>query len=101
MIYKARMLEKLQDSMASVKKVKDNLPPSFDKFLKLDLEKESLDFEVRVVWIVPTRELKAPKKRYDTGMEFVDLKADQGEIIKRYIQNNVSSAAGEKNILSK
>jgi hypothetical protein len=59
--------------------------------VKLDFsEKHEMDCEAKVVWIVPTREAKSTKKRFDTGLEFVGLEADQLAILRSFIQKSVS-----------
>lgn len=68
------------------------LDRAFDKFetckvrLFLGSKKEPIECEGRVVWIVPTREVKAKKTQYDTGIEFVGLKEDESKKISQYLQ---------------
>ena len=95
MIYKARMLEKLQYSRASVKKVKDNLPPSFDKFLKLDLEKDgiykNIEFAIQNIIdicaiLVKEHELPIPKEEADIFRELEVHKILSKSVISAIIQ---------------
>lgn len=59
--------------------------------VKLDLsEKQAMDCEAKVVWIVPTREVKSTKKRFDTGLEFVGLEPEQLSALRSFIQKSVS-----------
>ena len=47
----------------------------------------------KVVWIVPTREGKSSKKRFDTGLEFVGLKPEQLVRLRSYIEKSVQNSA--------
>ena len=58
--------------------------------LRLDLNEKEVDCEAKVVWIVPTREVKSTKKRFDTGLEFVGLEPEQLTLLRSYIQKSVS-----------
>src|SRR5262245_42535232 len=64
--------------------------------LRLDVNaKHDLECEGKIVWIVPTRDSKSSKKRYDTGIEFTGLEPDQLEKLRKYIENNHKKAAAK------
>lgn len=46
----------------------------------------------KVVWIVPTRDSKNSKKRFDTGIEFQGLEPEQAAELKAFIEKEVAAA---------
>lgn len=54
--------------------------------LHLEDKKPSLDCRGKIVWAVPTGEIKNPKKKYDTGIEFVELEPAGGQRIRDFIE---------------
>lgn len=57
--------------------------------LYLDEKKPSIDCNGKVVWAVPTQALKSAKKRFDTGIEFLDLDAPSAQRIRDFIEAHV------------
>jgi len=55
--------------------------------LKLNIAETNLDIQCtgRVAWIVPTRGAKEKKSRYDTGIEFVDLKEESEAKLRSFL----------------
>ncbi len=56
--------------------------------LRLELDKNLPRIECagKVVWIIPRREPLGQKKRYDTGIEFQEMKPEDREKIRFFIQ---------------
>lgn len=73
------------------------LDKSLERFskcrVKLDLKGKAFECEGKVVWIVPTRDSKQSKKRFDTGIEFEGLEAQDGSHLKSFIEKEVSKGA--------
>lgn len=60
--------------------------------VKINTKKDDfLKLEGKVVWIVPTRDLKNTKKRFDTGIEFQNIEPAQTAILRDYIEKEVGS----------
>ncbi len=57
--------------------------------ITLDLKEKEISCDAKVVWIVPTREAKTSKKRFDTGIEFVDLSPAETAVIRSYVEKEV------------
>lgn len=58
--------------------------------VKIDPENgEPLQFEGKIVWIVPTRDPKNTKKRFDTGIEFQNADPVQTAQLRSYIEKEV------------
>ena len=59
--------------------------------IKLDLGSKNPRIECagKVVWTVPTRQVKQTKRRFDTGIEFVDLDVKEQEFIRGYIETEL------------
>ncbi len=68
------------------------LDKSLDRFskcrIKLHLDGKSplIDCEGKVVWAVPTQEIKSSQKRFDTGIEFVELESSGSQRIREFIE---------------
>lgn len=60
--------------------------------LELDPNLPWLESLGKIVWIVPSQEIASGKKRYDTGIEFVNLDPGHQELIRSYVE----SRAGKK-----
>lgn len=61
--------------------------------LRLELKsKHEIDCAAKVVWMVPTQAAKGSKKRFDTGLEFLGLEPEEGEILKAFLQKSVPKA---------
>lgn len=57
--------------------------------LRLELKgKQDIDCEAKVVWMVPTRGAKGSKKQFDTGLEFLSLEPEEGDILKAFLQKS-------------
>jgi Tfp pilus assembly protein PilZ len=63
--------------------------------LKLELSENMPRIETagKVVWIVPTRDLKSKKVLYDTGIEFDDVNPDFQRSIRDFLEKNASAAS--------
>jgi hypothetical protein len=57
--------------------------------IKLDLDELEVSCDAKVVWIVPTREVKSTRKRFDTGLEFVGLKPEHHSALLDFIEKAV------------
>jgi len=53
--------------------------------LFLGPKKEKVECEGKVVWAVPTSDLKSRKAKYDTGIEFEGLTEDKSYAIQVYL----------------
>ena len=62
--------------------------------LKLSENMPRIETAAKVVWIVPTRDLKSKKLLYDTGIEFEDADPVFQQSVKDYLKNNASAASG-------
>ena len=76
------------------------LDKSLDRFskcrIRLDLNKKNeLDCDGKVVWIVPTRDSKSSKRRYDTGIEFAGLEPEQMNKLRQYIEKTLPKTAAK------
>ncbi len=61
--------------------------------VKIDVKGgQSVLCEGKVVWIVPTRDSKNTKKRFDTGIEFQNLEPDQTALLRTFIEKEVGTA---------
>jgi hypothetical protein len=75
------------------------LDESVDRFsnckLRLNLAPHipTLECSGRIVWIVPTRESKSRKSRYDTGIEFADMDQASSEIIRNFLMTDATEPA--------
>ena len=54
--------------------------------LHLDEKTPVIDCAGKIVWTVPTQSLKSLKKRFDTGIEFVDLEPAGAHRIREFIE---------------
>lgn len=71
-----------------------------DKFLErfskcrirfhLDEKAPMIDCEGKVVWAVPTQAIKSSKKRFDTGIQFVELEASGSQRIREFLEARTS-----------
>lgn len=62
--------------------------------IKMDLKDKKVTCDAKVVWIVPTRETgKNSKKRFDTGLEFVDLAPESLTALRSFIEGSVQKAS--------
>ena len=52
----------------------------------LDESQSVIECNVRVVWMIPSKELSSSKVRYDTGFEFVNLDPLDRDRIQSFIQ---------------
>ena len=46
----------------------------------------------RIVWTVPTSQAGKRGKRFDTGVEFLDLSPEGRELLRKFIQDRLSQA---------
>ena len=73
------------------------LDRSLERFSKcritLDLKEKEISCDGKVVWIVPTREAKNSKKRFDTGIEFVELAPSETAMIRSYVEKEVQKSS--------
>ena len=60
--------------------------------LEISEKMPPIECQGRIVWVVPTRELKSRKTRFDTGIEFVGLESEASERLKKLIQSQVPAA---------
>ena len=58
--------------------------------LHLNPTEPVIDCEGKVVWAVPTREIKSTRKRFDTGIEFVELESAGGQKIREFIETHAT-----------
>ncbi len=73
------------------------LDKSLERFsqcrLRLDLDgKNDFYCDGKIVWIVPTRDSRSSKKRYDTGIEFQNIDENQIEKIRQFIEKSLKKA---------
>ena len=54
--------------------------------LVLNEELHPIEYDARVVWVIPSKELASSKVNYDTGLEFINLNAADRELIESFIQ---------------
>ncbi len=54
--------------------------------LHLDEKDPAIDCEGKVVWAVPTQELKSSQTRFDTGIQFVELESSGSQRIREFIE---------------
>ena len=45
-----------------------------------------IDCAGKIVWAVPTQEIKSAKKRFDTGIQFLDMDPSHGEKIRDFLE---------------
>ena len=68
------------------------LDKALDRFSKcrirlhLDENAPVIDCAGKVVWTVPTQALKSSKKKFDTGIEFLELDPAAGQRIRDFIE---------------
>jgi len=69
------------------------LDKSLERFsrcqIRLDFEnggKETLECGGKVVWIVPVGDARSKKKRYDVGIEFEELSAENQALLRKHIE---------------
>lgn len=43
----------------------------------------------KIVWVIPSQEIGSAKKRYDTGIEFVNMDPGHQELIRSYVESRV------------
>ncbi len=55
----------------------------------LDDKNPMIDCEGKVVWAVPTQEIKSSKTRFDTGIQFVELEASGSQRIREFLETRV------------
>lgn len=72
------------------------LDKSLERFstcrIKIDAKNgDALQLDGKVVWIVPTRDSKNTKKRFDTGIEFQNVEPGQTAQLRSYIEKEVGS----------
>lgn len=60
--------------------------------LELGAAAQEVQCEGRVVWIVPTRDIKHRKTSYDTGVEFVDLAPERREDVRKFLENELTKS---------
>lgn len=61
--------------------------------VKLDLNDQEVRCDAKVVWIVPTREGKNSKKRFDTGLEFDGIESEQLSALRCFIEKSVQKSS--------
>ncbi len=74
--------------------------PRFSRcHIALDLEDDlpRLACEGKICWIIPKRDPKSKERKFDTGIEFVGLKEEDRERVRRFIQTR--TARGFENIV--
>lgn len=49
----------------------------------------------RVVWTIPTQDSRTRAKCFDTGIEFVDLPAEQSGILREFVERRIPSGFRE------
>ena len=54
--------------------------------LELDENMPPIACEGKIVWIVPTKQMKETKSRFDTGVEFLDMDPQSEQKIKSFIK---------------
>ena len=54
--------------------------------LVLDESLPMIECDAKVVWMIPSKEISSPKKHYDIGLEFLNIKASDLERIHEFIQ---------------
>jgi hypothetical protein len=52
--------------------------------------KKTVEGEGKVVWIVPTKEPKSSRKRYDTGIEFMGFSEDDQALIIQFLTDHLA-----------
>ena len=58
--------------------------------LHLDEKSPLIDCDGKVVWAVPTQEIKSSKTRFDTGIEFVELESAGSQRIREFLEARAS-----------
>ena len=55
--------------------------------LELNKDLPTIECNGKIVWIIPRREPLSPKKQFDTGIEFVDIRPGDRKKIRDFIQD--------------
>ena len=56
--------------------------------LHLDDKTPSIDCDGKVIWAVPTGEIKNPKKKFDIGIQFMELEPAGGQRIREFLETH-------------
>lgn len=64
--------------------------------IEVDETLPQVDCSGKVMWTIPTRGVQEKKARFDTGIEFVDLKKADAELIKNFIARSLPSVSTQK-----
>lgn len=60
--------------------------------LELDEKLSPIECAGKVVWMVPTQESAAGKKRFDTGIEFVGLESGDREALQEFVDDRATES---------
>ena len=57
--------------------------------IRLHLKEKTspIDCSGKIVWTVPTREMKSTKKKFDTGIEFLDMEPSNSRKIREFLDD--------------
>lgn len=61
--------------------------------LHLDEKMPVIDCGGKVVWAVSTQAVKSAKRRFDTGIEFLELESSQAQRIREFIEAHAAKKA--------